>query len=64
MPGALTLLSKFSGGSSKRVYILLKSDDNNAGTKTFWHLIYLQAAWPSGQCIGLILQHSWVQVPP
>lgn len=31
MPAASTLLSKFRGGSSKRVYFLLKSDDENGG---------------------------------
>lgn len=36
IPDASTLLHKFSGGSSKRVYILLKSDDENGGTiKTY-----------------------------
>lgn len=31
MPATSTLLSTFSGGSSKRVYFLLKSDDQNGG---------------------------------
>ena len=35
IPDASTLLQKFSGTASKRVYILLKSDDENGGTKTF-----------------------------
>ena len=34
IPDAPTLLHKFSGGSSKRVDILLKSDDQNGGSKT------------------------------
>ena len=44
IPAASILLSKFSGGSSKRVYILLKSDNENRGIKTFWLLTYSQAA--------------------
>lgn len=35
IPDASTLLHKLSGGSSKRVYILLKNDDKDGGTKTF-----------------------------
>lgn len=32
MPDATQLLHKFKGGTSKRVYLILKNDDENGGT--------------------------------
>lgn len=32
VPDATQLLQKFKGGTSKRVYLILKNDDENGGT--------------------------------
>ena len=32
MPDAAKLLHKFQGGTSKKVYLILKNDDENGGT--------------------------------
>ena len=40
VPDATQLLRKFKGGTSRRVYIILKNDDENGGTDTWlFHLL-------------------------